>query len=212
MNTWTDRIKERMKALGMTQEILARKLGITRGAITHYLAGRRVPPWAQFKKMALVLKSDPAWLQYGVISAKAVTKKEKIVPVSYPLPLLSWKEAAEPLDLSKITSYEKTEYVPHIFTDQPRWYALNIQGDSMTSPSGHSKSFHAGEIVIIDPDKAAVHGSYVVALLPKAKEATFKQYVVDGGTHYLKPLNPQYPMIQLDEAAHICGVMIKYLA
>lgn len=212
MNTWTVRLKEKMKSLNMTQEMLALKMGITRGAITHYLAGRRVPPLAQFKKMAMILKSDPAWLQYGTLSEKLVNRKEKSAPKKYPLPLLSWSEAAEPVDISKMTLSEKIECVPHIFTDQPHWYALRVQGDSMTAPSGNSKSFQAGDIIIVDPDKTAAHGSYVIALLPKAKEVTFKQYVVDGGTRYLKPLNPQYPMIQVEEATHICALVVKCLS
>ena len=212
MNTWTARLKEKMKSLNMTQETLALKMGITRGAITHYLAGRRVPPLSQFKKMAMILKTDPAWLQYGTLSENPINKKENNALKKYPLPLLSWSEAAEPVDISKMTLREKIECVPHIFTDHPRWYSLRVQGDSMTAPSGNSKSFHAGDIIIVDPDKTAAHGSYVIALLPKAKEATFKQYVVDSGTYYLKPLNPQYPMTQIEDATHICAVVVKCLS
>jgi transcriptional regulator with XRE-family HTH domain len=39
MNTWASRIKTRMKELKITQEALANKMGITRGAITIWLAG-----------------------------------------------------------------------------------------------------------------------------------------------------------------------------
>jgi transcriptional regulator with XRE-family HTH domain len=53
----------------MTQEMLAEKLGITRSAVCHYLAKRRVPSLDQFVKLAAALECDPAWLQYGVTSA-----------------------------------------------------------------------------------------------------------------------------------------------
>ena len=62
---WRDRVKDRLKVLGMTQEALARKIGVTRSAITHYLAGRRVPSLNQFEKLAEVLKANPSWLQFG---------------------------------------------------------------------------------------------------------------------------------------------------
>jgi SOS-response transcriptional repressor LexA len=42
------------------------------------------------------------------------------------------------------------------------------------------------------------------------KEATFKQYVVDGGVAYLKPLNPQYPIAQLDKTTIIYGVILRH--
>lgn len=65
MNTATKRIKLRMKELQLTQAELADKIGISRGAITHYLAGRRIPRHEQFLKLAEVLECNPSWLQYG---------------------------------------------------------------------------------------------------------------------------------------------------
>ena len=75
MSDWTLRIKTRMKELNMTQEMLASKMSITRGAITHYLSGRRVPPLKQFQKLAVILKVDPAWLQYGTTDSKQTVRK-----------------------------------------------------------------------------------------------------------------------------------------
>src|SRR5690242_7803616 len=77
MNSLATRIKERMKVLGMTQEMLANKMGITRGAVTHYLAARRTPPLSQFKKLAAILKVEPAWLHYGTVTAPTKAAKEK---------------------------------------------------------------------------------------------------------------------------------------
>lgn len=78
MNTWASRIRERMSELQLTQEELANKLGVTRGAITHYLSGRRVPPLRQFHKLAAVLKTDPAWLQFGAPTApNTAIKKDR---------------------------------------------------------------------------------------------------------------------------------------
>jgi SOS-response transcriptional repressor LexA len=211
MNTWATRIKSRMKELGLTQEVLAEKMGITRGAITHYLAGRREPPLRQFQKLATILKADPAWLQFGEATAKSETlrsvtsKKEKMV--KHPLPILSWEQAIEFADIEKIRG-EAKEFIPHFYTDKSRWYALRVKGDSMTAPLNSSKSFHEGSIIIVDPDKAAEHGMHVIAILPHSKGATFKQYIIDGGTRYLKPLNPQYPMIPIDDSTHICGVVV----
>ncbi len=56
MKKWTVRLQERMKELGYTQESLAQKLEVTRGSLTHYLAGRRSPPLKQLNKIAQILK------------------------------------------------------------------------------------------------------------------------------------------------------------
>lgn len=213
MSSWSMRVRERMKALGLTQEVLANKMGITRGAVAHYLAERRVPPLAQFKKLAVILKTDPAWLHYGTTANKnSSTKtlpKENVAPKNQ-IPILSWEQVADFVDASKLNN-EIKEYVPHFFIDQPRWYALHIKGDAMTASSGSHRSFHEKDIIIVDPDKTAAHGNFVIALLPRAKEVTFKQYVIDGGIQYLKPLNPQYPIIEIDESTHIAGVVIQLL-
>jgi SOS-response transcriptional repressor LexA len=204
-----------MQEIGITQEALANEMGITRGAITHYLAGRRVPPLNQFAKLAAILKVQPAWLQFGeskkeAPSYKPSVQKEKARKNAHTLPILTWKDIA---NLADSTPSDKTkEFLPHFSVDQPNWYGLKVVGDAMTAPSGQNKSFHEGDVIIIDPDKKATHGSFVIALLPRAKEATFKQYVIDGGVLYLKPLNPQYPLIEINKSTTICGVVIASLS
>lgn len=214
MNSWATRIKTRMKELGMTHEELANKLGITRGAITHYLAGRRVPPLKQFQKLASILKADPAWLQFGtkteLENPAKITKSSK-EPTKLPIPILSWTQATELTDITKISHDEIKEWLPDFYTDKKHWYALRIKGDAMVAPVGSSKSFHEGDIIIVDPNKEAKHGDFVIALLPRSKEATFKQYVNDGGVDYLKPLNTQYPIARVDKGTHIWGVVVKLL-
>lgn len=210
MNSWSTRIRDRMKTLGLTQEMLANKMGITRGAVAHYLAARRIPPLGQFKKLAAILKTDPAWLHYGTNVEKISPSKardEKRELTKKPIPILSWEQVADFVDASK-TNDEIKEFVPYFFTEQPRWYALRIKGDAMV---GNHICFREGDFIIVDPDKMPTHGNFIVSLLPRAKEVTFKQYVVDGGIRYLKPLNPQYPMVEIDASTHVCGVVVQHL-
>ena len=212
MQPWTTRLKERMKSLQMTQEMLANKLGITRGAVGHYLGGRRSPPMEHFEKLATVLKTSPAWLQYGLSATAQPTVKssKKTDIVHYPLPLLFWDNVKKRTDKSKKNKVAK-ESIPHFFTDQPHWYALQVMGDAMQAPAGRQECFHEGDFIIIDPTRKAVHGNYVIAILPHTKKATFKQYVIDSGIAYLKPLNPQYPTVKINDATSICGIVIQCL-
>ena len=214
MNTWADRIRSRMKELGLTQEELADKLGITRGAVTHYLAGRRVPPLNKFNEIAKVLKADAAWLQFGtIVDAEPTTKtgKNSQTTAHRSIPILSWEQAAKNPQLRNLKQEDIKETIPHIFTDQLQWYALRVKGDSMVATSGN-KTFQEGDIIVIDPDRAPEHGDHVIAVLPKAKEATFKQYVIDGGIRYLKPLNTQYPLAKAEKQTIFCGVVINKIS
>lgn len=207
MSDWTSRIKECMKTLGMTQEELAAKMGLTRGAITHYLAGRRVPPLNQFEKLAAVLKVDPSWLQFGYAVApakKSLIKESKEIKKQHLIPILSWDQA---LKADQLKQKDIHEWVPHFYCDNANWFALKVKGDSMIAPAGYGKSFQEGDLIIIDPKINPKNGNFVIALLPKSKEAIFKQYVLDGDKIYLKPLNPQYPIIEINKRTHILGVI-----
>lgn len=66
--------------------------------------------------------------------------------------------------------------------------------------------FWDGEIIIVDPERNAKHRDYVVVRLDGG-EATFKQFIVDAGRKYLKPLNKRYPILEITQDAVICGVV-----
>jgi SOS-response transcriptional repressor LexA len=212
MNGWVERVKERMKLLELSREALAQELGVTYGAITHYLTGRRIPPLGQFHKLAEVLKTDPAWLHYGKHVMKAsdtkIVTNEAGESLKHPVPIVNYVEATRFIDDATILRYEAQEFVPQFYSEHSHWYALRVQGDAMAAPLGNMKTFIEGNIIVIDRQKKVSHGSYVIALLEGAEEVTFKQYVVDSGIAYLKPLNTQYPMVKLDDRARLCGVVV----
>ena len=66
--------------------------------------------------------------------------------------------------------------------------------------------FPEGVIIIVDPDVGPVYGSFVVALLADAGQVTFKELIIDG-QRYLTPLNPRYPVMEMDDRMATCGVV-----
>src|SRR5689334_20782623 len=105
MISWATRIKLRMKELDMTQEELAQKMGLTRAAVTHYLAGRRVPPLRQFQKLAAILKVDPSWLQFGKEQESDKTYIKSSLPKQInqgKTPILTWDQISEFLNSRNI--------------------------------------------------------------------------------------------------------------
>lgn len=80
-------------------------------------------------------------------------------------------------------------------------YALMVLGDSMLP------EFAEGEIIVIEPEGIAKDGSYVIAWANE--EYIFRQLVKHDDGWMLKPLNPIYPNIPVDDLkATIKGVII----
>lgn len=80
-------------------------------------------------------------------------------------------------------------------------YALMVLGDDMLP------EFREGEIIVVEPGGVAKDGSYVVAFV--GGEYTFRQLVRHAEGWMLKPLNPLYPNLPLDNLEEtIKGVVI----
>jgi SOS-response transcriptional repressor LexA len=78
----------------------------------------------------------------------------------------------------------------------------------MISPLGYGLSFQQNSYIIVDPNKTPLHGKFVVTASVNKSEAILRQYIEEGGTIYLKPLNPQYPLMQFDRTTKLLGVVI----
>jgi len=114
----------------------------------------------------------------------------------------AWSEALEPYSINDIEEWCESD--AHVEGDG---FWLRIKGDSMTAPTG--MSIPEGMMVLFDTGREAVHGSLVLAKLTDANEATFKKLVFDGGDHFLKPLNPAYPLIPINGNCRIIGVAVE---
>jgi len=62
---WIERARVRMKEIGLSQEMLANALGCTRGAVGHYLSGRREPSLERLGIIAETLGLDTKWMVFG---------------------------------------------------------------------------------------------------------------------------------------------------
>jgi SOS-response transcriptional repressor LexA len=79
----------------------------------------------------------------------------------------------------------------------------------MTASDG--RSFPDGTIIIVEPEKAAKAGDYVVAKDVVTQRATFKKLATDGARWYLRALNRDYPVIEIDDPAQrVIGVVVEY--
>ena len=80
-------------------------------------------------------------------------------------------------------------------------FALMVIGHSM------APEFLEGEIIIIEPEGLAKHGSYVLAW--HQEEWTFRQLLQAGDGWLLHALNPAFPDEPLSSLADVRGVIIQ---
>ena len=111
--------------------------------------------------------------------------------------------------LAKILNVSVEEFSPSIArekaSDSAFW--LEVEGNSMTAPTGYKPSFPDGMLILVDPEQAVEPGDFCIARLG-GDEFTFKKLIRDSGQVFLQPLNPQYPMIPCNESCSVVGKVI----
>ncbi len=131
-DTWKGRLKLRLQAVGLAQEELAEKLGCTRGAVGHYLSGRRSPSLQRVEAIARILRVHPAWLLYGTGE----------VEMREPVPDPYWLRASDS-DLSRREWNVSAEWGEHCYAMQ-------------ATKGNYAPRLRKGEFAIFDPSRKAL--------------------------------------------------------
>ncbi len=206
MQTMGERIRARRKEMKIRQDALGKMVGVSNAAISQWERSETEPKGDNLLALAKALNCSPDYLHNGDASHSNVAYHGKHKPKgSYPLiswvSAGQWMEAVEPYHRRAIDNWYETTVE---CSEDSFW--LDVQGDSMTSPVG--LSIPEGMVILVDPEVEPRSGKLVVAKLDGINEATFKKYVVDAGRKYLKPLNPQYQMMEVDGNCKIIGVVV----
>lgn len=131
------------------------------------------------------------------------------------IPLISWVQAGAWRDVQDNFHPGDADEWAIAFESSPskNAFALRVVGDSMTNPIPGGRTFPEGTVIIVDPGRAAGAGDYVIAKDVQTQQATFKQLATDGGRWYLRPLNPTYPVVEIDDPAiRVIGRVIEFLS
>lgn len=211
--TWYDLAKERMKALGVTQEDIAVHLGITKGAVSHWLNGRRQPTLQEISEIfnRLGIK-DPVFNTDGTFSLQHGENPDTLPPEpQYSYPLFTSVQAGSFSAVGSFTEKDAAEWVSTTRKASERAFWLTVEGHSMTAPAGSKPSFPEGMLILVDPDEDVNPGDFCVAGVFNDTEVTFKRFTWEGGKPWLEPLNPnpRYESIPCNEACRIIGKVIK---
>ncbi len=209
---WYDLAKSLMKSQGITQEQMAEHLGITKGAVSHWLNARREPSLEEIARILEFLGKKNFSVGAGGLIVDDTLKGEveyvgrykpgKKYPVLSSVKAGAWGEAVEAYTLKDIDLWLESD--AHI---QGEAFWLEVEGDSMTAPVG--LSIPEGTFVLFDTGRDPINGSLVIAKLSDTNEATFKKLIIDGGQRYLKGLNPQWPLVPINGNCRIIGVAVE---
>lgn len=226
MSTLSDRVAAALSQSGLSQAELARACKVSPVSVNDWLSGKTKSMKAETAiAAAKALGVSASWLTHGTagdasISASPLPSRsderhrhantEPGPDIRGVVPLISWVQAgawSEVID--NFAPGDAEEWLPCPIAHGPRTFVLRVRGESMWNPHGRP-SLQEGDLVFVDPDRDAVHGSVVVVRLDDEREATVKQLVVEGSRRFLRAANPAWPdpILQVDGNAKICGVVI----
>ncbi|MBI2969878.1 MAG: XRE family transcriptional regulator [Gammaproteobacteria bacterium] len=145
-SAWTGRARQEMRSRGISQQELARELGCTRGAVGHYLSGRRSPSLEQMEIIARFLQVDLMWLLRGNLPGRVAESAGADSTSAVHVPIMG-STASGPMR-------DPSGQLGTGLGSRP-CYGLKVSG------SDYSPRLYAGEIAVLDPAAAPVPGDEV---------------------------------------------------
>ena len=172
------RIKELRKKKGVSQQVLADSVGISRSAVAMWEKGTEPS-----NEMLSVLAD-----YFGVTIDYLLDRK----PTGTRIPVLGRIPAGIPLEaIEDILDWE--EIPKEWVTGDKQYFALKVRGDSM------SPEYLDGDIIILQRASDCDSGKDC-AVMVNGNDATFKRVRKKGQTLILQPLNHNYdPFIYTEE-------------
>lgn len=216
MSKLKDRIEELMATMKWEPSDVVKIAGVSSSAVSQWRGkGSKIIHSIGDIKAAEKLEAasgfNALWIAKGEgpkFSEKANTTERQAIDGL--VPLISFVQAgvwSEIIDTFQPGDAE--EWLPCPVRHSKSTFSLTVEGESMRNP-GAKPSYEPGDIIYVDPERAANPGDRVVVRLDGHKQATFKQLMEEDGRRFLKALNPEWTprYIELDDDATICGVVI----
>ncbi|AZF46770.1 LexA family transcriptional regulator [Pseudomonas sp. R2-7-07] len=188
-------------------------------AVSKWLNADAIPEADSMAVLCSWLNVRREWLEYGVppkkqsgysnvhhIAGGHESNVSEVTQRFGKVPLISWVQAGAWCE-SNFELHDGESWLSCPVPISESGYALKVMGDSMTNP-GPGRSYPTGCIIFVDPEAETKTGDRVIARVPRTNEATFKVLVEDAGRQFLRPINPQYPIIDITEETHICGKVV----
>lgn len=214
MDKWIALVRDRMEELGLTQEQLAERVGVSQGSVGHWLNKRRQPKIESMNRtfVEIGMPHYNVSLQlriqgqvggecgvYEVNDADADMDLMQYI-VCFRYPVLSWDQLGV-AQIAEPAVFEQTDYLA-----QGKAFWLTVENDAMSAVSG--RSVPQGMRMLVDPGAEAEPGRLVIARQP-GKSAIFRELAEEGGQRYLKALNSNFPALLCEEGCEFLGVVVR---
>jgi len=204
-----DRIKEARESLRLTQEELAKKLNISRQAVSSFERyTKRVP--RNIEEIAFALNVDKNFLLTGLtLTTKSFDpQKNKLVAKIRYSELINLCTIA-----SLIHGIENCEDKLEVQVDEERIENLDRlfvvelpHIDAMIKPTGHQYNLYKGDVAIFEAGATPANEKFV--LVRHDGQVIVRQYFVDGAQVVLKALNESvYPSILANSETEVLAVL-----
>lgn len=208
MDKLSVRLIQARRAAQLTQSQLAKMAGMSQAAYQKLESGQS--DRSRFiSDIARVLGVSALWLTDGV-GRRPIESGDNFEPATQPppgmVPELSWVQAGEWTECGHVDAdLDSATWHARPAGSGERTYVLRVVGDSM------APEYPPGRLIFVDPDRSAVSGDDVIALISDSGEATFKRYLEEPGSgSVLKALNPDWrnPYIPINGNCDIIGVIV----
>lgn len=198
--TIVNKIKEAMFTADVTQEELAKRLGVTQGVITHWVTGRKIPTIESLQRIAEALELP---LEYFIKQEEKDKPLKMATSEIMLIPILGTSSATN----EKFILEEKEGFLP-ITKSNNKQFAIKVEGDCMVDPKDPANSIYNGNYVIVDPEASVSNGDVVLARISK-DYSTIKRIFIKENCIKLIPDNPKCKtLIRKKDEVEIVGKVI----
>lgn len=151
MNAWYEHAKREMEARGISQEQMAEWLGVTQGAVGHWLNGKREPKLETINQLLGLLS-----LPQLSMAAFGATALEAGPPLSRPFQRTKIVGTAQLGPDGYWDALAAADGWLDVPTTDPDAYSLRVKGESM------APAIRSGWVVWCEPNHQLIPGEYVM--------------------------------------------------
>ena len=220
----SERIAAAMAHAKITPSMLVKKTGSTKGAVSQWLSGTTKNLKSETAlSISVATGVRHAWLIAGdgemleVLHHKSlgrigleVTENYRETSLNLPsVPLISYARAGRWGEINGYVPDTDRRTEARYTAPSSSAFALVVVGESMTSSD--AISFPQGTVLVVDPERSPKSGDFVIAKDTAVNAGAFRKLMRDGARWYLKPLNRDYPILELEDMAkRVVGVVIEF--
>lgn len=194
----------------LQKELLKLGVEVSVTACTRWLSGEYGPDKDKLPVLAEMTGKTTDYFMTGAdfsyATSNEVNEQHAVYRVKM-IPLYSWDQATKLFSGADDSEIISERQVATELAVGDGAFAVTYSGDIMTS-TGVSRSYPQGASLIFDRACEMKPPCRVAALV--SGELVFRELVSDAGKLFLKPVNPQYRTITVDNDVELCAVLREY--